>query len=75
MADIISARNIWLVTVKLDKNPEHNPRKKQAGPCPLTGKDCTDTTGEHHTKLVIAETEERVRYMYKHYHVTRIERA
>jgi hypothetical protein len=75
MADIIDARNIWLVTVKLDKNPTHNPRKKQTGPCPLTGKDCTDVTGEHHTKLVIAATEEKVRYMYKHYHITRIEKA
>jgi hypothetical protein len=67
----------FLVTIKLPKNPEHNPREKKTGPCPVNGKPCTDVTGEHHTFLVETETEmsaEFVRGLYEpNYHVTRVE--
>ena len=43
---------LYLVTVKLPKSPEHNPRRKQFGACPVNGEPCSDTTGEHHTILV-----------------------
>lgn len=66
----------YLVTVKLPKNPEHNPRDKKTGPCPVNGKPCTDVTGEHHTFLAKLEdvSEEGVRDVYQEiYHVTRVE--
>jgi hypothetical protein len=70
----------YIVTVKLAKNPEHNPRDKKTGPCPVSGKPCTDVTGEHHTFIFVAEGEgwtvEGVRELYEGiYHVTRVESA
>lgn len=65
-----------LVTVKLPKNPEHNPREKKTGPCPVNGKPCTDVTGEHHTFAVDLDgmDAEDVREIYRTtYHVTRVE--
>ncbi len=52
--DIVPAEptHLYLVTVKLPKNPVHNPRRKQFGACPVNGEPCSDTTGEHHTFLV-----------------------
>lgn len=67
---------LFLVTVKLPKNPEHNPRDKKTGPCPVNGKSCTDVTGEHHTFLADVDgvSAEDLREMYRGlYHVTRIE--
>jgi len=71
----------YLVTVKLAKNPDHDPHRKVIGPCPLNGdeaKICTDTTGEHHTIMVQAMGYEAARInTLKAYpeakHVTRIE--
>ncbi|AXH66272.1 hypothetical protein SEA_SATIS_111 [Streptomyces phage Satis] len=73
----------FLVTVKLAKNPGHNPREKKTGPCPVNGKPCTDVTGEHHTFLVDLDGHtlhgremdaEGVREFYAGtYHVTRVE--
>lgn len=40
---------VWLITVKVPKNPDHNPRDKKTGECPVNGTRCTDVTGEHHT--------------------------
>lgn len=68
----------FLVTIKLAKNPEHNPRDKKTGPCPVTGKPCTDVTGEHHTFLAELEDvqAEDVRSLYEGiYHVTRVEQV
>lgn len=45
----------YLVTVKLPKNPAHDPRNKVIGDCPVNGSPCTDVTGEHHTILVESE--------------------
>jgi hypothetical protein len=68
---------MYIVTLKLAKNPAHNPRAKQTGLCPVNGEFCTDTTGEHHTILMDAPSAEDV---FEHFnkrgiHVTRIEAA
>lgn len=44
----------YLVTFKGRRNPEHNPRAKQTGACPVSTQ-CTDVTGEHHTLLVVGD--------------------
>lgn len=65
-----------LVTVRLPKDPAHNPRDKKTGPCPVNGKPCTDVTGEHHTFAVDLDgmRAEDVREIYQTcYHVTRVE--
>lgn len=70
-------RKLFLVTVKLPKNPDHDPTKKQTGSCPVSPeKTCTDTTGAHHTVLCYGESEADIlRYwsQERHFHVTRIE--
>lgn len=66
----------FLVTVRLGKNPDHNPRDKKTGPCPVNGKPCTDVTGEHHTFLadLAATGADDVRLIYEGiHHVTRVE--
>lgn len=68
----------YLVTVKLQKNPNHNPRKKIAGVCPVNSEGwCTDVTGEHHTVLVTDISAERAGESFKTqgFHVTRVERV
>jgi hypothetical protein len=60
----------YLVTVKLPKNPAHNPRAKQTGPCPFSD-ECTDVTGEHHTFLTNAAGLAELRTGDTH--VTRVE--
>lgn len=71
-----NGHKVYLVTVKLPKNPDHDPRNKVTGPCPVTGNLCTDVTGEHHTFTVqsrggidLVTTFARMRYG----HVTRVE--
>lgn len=65
----------YLITVKLPKNPNHDPRNKKIGPCPVFGGMCTDSTGEHHTGLI--ESNEGYKSVHgawaAQYHVTRIE--
>lgn len=72
-----------LVTVKLPRNPAHNPHNKVTGPCPVSHFQCTDVTGEHHTVSVrsrhsdqsaaIAEAETFVRSERPGIHITRSE--
>lgn len=69
-------KRLYLVTIKVPKDVNHNPRAKVTGPCPATGAACTDTTGEHHTvavwtnaSLEYVAAESRRRYG----HVTRVE--
>lgn len=71
-----------IVTVKLNKNPRHDPRNKQKGRCPCSGIMgyfiyCTDTTGEHHSFIVdgfnLVEIIDKVSSKFKH--ITRIEVA
>lgn len=62
-----------IVTVKLEKNPEHDPKNKKTGPCPVDATNaCTDITGAHHSILfdgTIAEAQE----WFSDYHITRVE--
>lgn len=61
-----------IVTVKLPKNPNHNPHAKVTGPCPVNGATCTDVTGEHHTVLITNDASlAALRAKFKH--ITRIE--
>lgn len=71
-----------IVTVKLVKNPKHNPHWKVEGICPVSINFkmcyCTDILGEHHSILVdmstnsITEIENYVKS--KGYnHITRVE--
>lgn len=73
---IVETIHTYLVTVKLPKNPEHNPRNKITGPCPVNGEPCSDVTGEHHTILMrsprdIRAVAEMAAELYGH--VTRVE--
>jgi len=67
---------LFVVTVKLAKNPAHNPRDKQQGECPCATL-CTDTTGEHHSFLMYGPSVEQVTTSAKvvYGHVTRVEIA
>lgn len=69
---------LFLITVKVEKNPDHNPRDKKTGPCPVNGKPCTDVTGEHHTFMDSLDDDlspEDVREIYQgiYSHITRVE--
>lgn len=67
----------FIVTIKLPRNPDHNPRNKMEGICPVSGARCTDVTGEHHSYIQEGESVEEVvaEFREKHpkVHVTRIE--
>jgi hypothetical protein len=64
-----------IVTIKLPKNPLHNPNQKKTGKCPVSGNVCTDVTGEHHSILVegnnIEDITKEVKKRFSH--ITRIE--
>lgn len=62
----------YIVTVKLPRNPDHNPRDKKTGRCPVSP-ECTDSTGEHHSHLV--ETDRLFMALERFSHVTRVERV
>jgi hypothetical protein len=68
----------YIVTVKLDKNPEHDPGDKKTAPCPAS-QDCvcTDSTGEHHSFIALGDDTPQVqaRWAANGYHVTRVETA
>lgn len=59
-----------LVTIKLPRNPNHDPHNKVVGPCPFSDS-CTDSTGEHHTG--IAKNPQELEALVTQYHITRIE--
>lgn len=69
----------FIVTVKLPKNPKHDPRNKVTGICPATDSTwCTDSTGEHHTMLFTApwdtwDVHEVRSFFAEQMHVTRVE--
>lgn len=69
----------FIVTIKLARNPKHDPHNKVVDVCPIPGNDegvCTDSTGEHHSFLTIGWTADEVRLKWSdHYHVTRVELA
>lgn len=65
-----------IITVKLKRNPQHDPHNKQSGKCPLKENMlCTDITGSHHTYIEEGETRAEIMWKAKHKygHVTRIE--
>lgn len=63
---------IFVVTVKLGRNPTHDPTNKIEGPCPVDPNvSCSDMTGQHHT--VIAGSIERVLEIGRSFHITRVE--
>ena len=63
-----------IVTIKIDKNPRHDPSNKQIGKCPCSNI-CTDMTGAHHSYLEegisMEDIEKKAKSKYKH--ITRIE--
>jgi len=73
-----------IVTVKLPRNPSHNPRDKKKGICPLFEVDrikfmepriCTDITGSHHSFIAEGDSEKDIikEVTYRFGHITRIE--
>lgn len=69
-----------IVTVKLPRNPRHDPRNKKSGVCPISkiiGRRiwCTDITGSHHsyveTGVNKGDIEEKAKEKFKH--ITRLE--
>lgn len=68
---------LYIVTVRLAKNPAHDPRNKVTATCPMGKKRCTDQTGEHHSFLVdsLVSLEEVREHFEATYHVTRVEES
>jgi hypothetical protein len=66
----------YLVTTKLPRNPDHDPKSKRTGAC-IASPHCTDVTGEHHTMLIEAadDTDILVQAGKLGLHITRIERV
>ena len=64
-----------IVTVKLPRNPQHNPQNKKSGKCPITGWTCTDVTGSHHSYIESGQNRAEIWWKAKEKfgHVTRIE--
>jgi len=64
-----------IVTVKLPKNPDHDPTHKCVGICPVSSKLCTDITGQHHSYVEegdnLADIEKKAARKYNH--ITRLE--
>lgn len=68
----------YIVTVKLPKNPLHDPNNKVTGKCPIDGSTCTDVTGAHHSVLVrnmLSTDLVRIDFEALGLHVTRIEQV
>lgn len=81
----MTAKHIYIVTVKLKQNPKnffslshHDPHNKIENECPFSDW-CTDSTGAHHTFLMLGlETSDIERQMKQRHpgkHITRIEKA
>lgn len=70
-----------IVTVKLPRDPKHNPQNKKTGVCPISGNVgkliwCTDTTGSHHSYVESGFSVEEIKRNIKKKafrHITRIE--
>jgi hypothetical protein len=62
----------FVVTIRLPKNPSHDPQNKVTGEC-LSSQYCTDVTGEHHSFVIEAATLAEVEERLSSYHITRIE--
>lgn len=72
----------YIVTVRLAEHPNHDPKNKQSGHCPVSDF-CTDVTGEYHSFIMTGESSEAVRdhilngelNQGTEFHITRIERV
>lgn len=66
----------YILTIKLPRDANHDPRSKAIGNC-ITSPNCTDKTGAHHSLLVNAMSVGAVELWAKGegYHITRIERV
>jgi len=66
----------WIVTIKLAKTNAHDPRNKVTAGCPTSGH-CTDSTGEHHSFVMTADSSDQIKEYFKtrEIHVTRVELA
>lgn len=72
-----------LVTLKLKREPTHNPQHKQTAACRWHSNGlCTDSTGEHHTIAIVPSdrfTDEEIvatinnSDMARIFHITRVE--
>lgn len=72
----------WIVTLRFDPSPGHDPKLKVEGSC-KTSHTCTDAAGAHHSKIFysdkwhgIEEVKEAVKKQFgPTAHITRIERC
>jgi hypothetical protein len=65
---------LYVVTIKVHRNPAHNPRAKVPAKC-NTSRECTDSTGEHHSYLTTGQSAAQVHQSALEVwgHVTRVE--
>ena len=69
----------YVVTVKIRRQPNHDPHNEVTGPCPVGNIGvCTDATGEHHSFMQRGVGDEsaadvKARLEAVGYHVTRVE--
>lgn len=66
----------FIVTMKMLKNPNHDPNNKRTGTCPVSAQ-CTDHTGQHHSFIMEGDSIEEARHRANQEfgHITRIEQA
>ena len=64
----------FIVTVKIERDLNHDPKNKQTGHCPISSL-CTDVTGQHHSYIVQAKSPDEIREKLKADHITRIEQT
>ncbi len=68
---------IGIVTVRIDKREDHDPKNKQRGVCPVQNGACTDITGVEHSYLEsgdnLNEIETKAAKSFNH--ITRIEQV
>ena len=62
----------YIVTIKKPRHVEHDPKNKITGSCGFCRR-CTDLTGQHHSFLVEADSEQTIRDTLTDIHITRIE--
>lgn len=65
----------FIITIKLPKDPDHDPHNKITAACPYSD-ECSDATGAHHSFLrtnFATANEARAFYVALGQHVTRIE--
>lgn len=62
----------FIVTIKKPKHADHDPKNKVTGICGFS-RNCTDVTGQHHSFLVEANSEQDIRDTLTDVHITRIE--